>query len=176
MRATGEVMGIADSFGLAFYKAQSAAGSILPLKGNILLTVVDKDKPFVLPIAKKIHKLGFSIYSTEGTSKFLEENGVPNKIIKKLHEGRPNIADAIKNAEINLIINTPVGRSSKYDDSYIRMSAIKHKIPYITSIAAAGAGIEGIEAAQKQEITVKALQDYYKVLTDNKEKQCIKTG
>ncbi|MBU3933975.1 MAG: carbamoyl-phosphate synthase large subunit [Candidatus Omnitrophica bacterium] len=164
MRATGEVMGIADTFGLAFYKAEEAAGTRLPLKGNVLLTVADKDKCLLVPIARRIKKLGFNIYATEGTSRFLEEKGIENTMCKKLHEGRPNIADAIKNNEIQLIINTPVGRSGKYDDSYIRIRAIQYKIPYITSLTAAGASIEGIEAITKSKTLPKSLQDYYKHL------------
>jgi len=170
MRATGEVMGIADTFALAFYKAQEAAGTKLPVEGNVLLTVADKDKPQLLPIAKKIQSLGFNIYSTEGTGKFLKENGISSTPIKKVHEGRPNIADSIKNKDIHFIINTPIGRSSKYDDSYIRMRAIQYKIPYITSMAAAEASIEGMEAAKKSKIEPKALQDYYKDL--NKKEKC----
>ena len=162
MRATGEVMGIADTFGLAFYKAEEAANSKLPLKGNILLTVTKKDRDKLLPIAKKIKSLGFNIFATKGTSKFLKENEIPNKEIKKLHEGRPNIADAIKNKEIQLVINTPIGRESKHDDSYIRKMAIQYKIPYITSMAATKASIEGIAAVQKQKIIPKSLQDYHK--------------
>jgi carbamoyl-phosphate synthase large subunit len=162
MRATGEVMGIADTFGLAFYKAAEAAGAKLPQKGNILLTVTEKDRPELLVIAKKIKELGFNIYATKGTSHFLKENNVPNTEIKKLHEGRPNIGDAIKNKDIHLIINTPSSRSSKYDDSYIRIMAIQHKTPYITSMAAAQASIEGIEASMKHEIVPRAIQDYHK--------------
>ncbi|MBU2063442.1 MAG: ATP-grasp domain-containing protein, partial [Candidatus Omnitrophica bacterium] len=162
MRATGEVMGIADNFALAYYKAAAAAGAILPIGGNILLTVTDKDKKALLPIAQQVQRLGFKIYATEGTSNFLTEKGIENITIKKVHEGRPNVADAIKNKEINLIINTPIGRSSKYDDSYIRMMAIQQKIPYITSMAAAGASVEGIEASIKEKIFPCALQDYYK--------------
>ena len=167
MRATGEVMGIADTFALAFYKAEEAAGLRLPIGGNILLTVTDKDKPDLLVIAKRIKKLGFNIYATEGTSRFLKEKGITNTQIKKLHEGRPNIEDAIKNKGIQLVINTPVGRSGKYDDSYIRMMAIKHKIPYVTSMAAAQASIEAIEAIRKSKILPKPLQDYYKDLKKN---------
>lgn len=164
MRATGEVMGIADTFGLAFYKAAEAAGSKLPLEGNALLTVADKDKSSLIPIAQRLKKLKFNIYATEGTSRFLKEKGIENTTVKKLHEGRPNIADAIKNKEINLIINTPIGRSGKYDDSYIRMKAIQYKIPYITSLTAAEASIEGIEAVTKGKILPKSLQDYHKEL------------
>jgi len=162
MKATGEVMGIADTFGLSFYKAQEAAGLKLPVEGNALLTVADKDKSDLLPIAKEIHKLGFKIYATEGTSHFLKEHGIPNRKIKKLHEGRPNIVDAIKNKDLQLIINTPIGRSSKYDDSYIRIMAIQHKVPYITSIAAAQASVEGAEAIKKHKILPKSLQEYHR--------------
>ncbi|MFH1771651.1 MAG: carbamoyl-phosphate synthase large subunit [Candidatus Omnitrophota bacterium] len=162
MRATGEVMGMAETFGLAFYKAQEAAGLKLPLEGNVLLTVTDKDKKHVLAIAQRIKKLGFKIYATEGTCDFLSQHGIPCEYIKKLHEGRPNIVDAIKNKEIHLVINTPVGSSSKYDDSYIRMMAIQQKVPYITSIAAAQASVEGIEEVKKSKITPTSLQDYYK--------------
>jgi len=161
MKATGEVMGIAETFGLSFYKAQESAGLKLPVKGNILLTVTDKDKPDLLPIARIIHKLGFNIYATKGTGYFLKEYGIPNTEIKKIHEGRPNIADAIKNKDIQLIINTPIGRNSKYDDSYIRIMAIQYKVPYITSIVAAKASIEGIEAVKKQKILPKSLQEYH---------------
>ena len=162
MSATGEVMGIADTFGLAFYKAQEAAGLNLPTKGNVLLTVTDKEKTELLPIAKKIKELGFNIYATKGTNRFLKENGVLAKDIKKVHEGRPNISDAIKNKDIHLIINTPTGRSSKVDDSYIRIMAIRYKIPYISSMAAARAGIDGIEIIKKQKSTPKPIQDYLK--------------
>jgi carbamoyl-phosphate synthase large subunit len=168
MRATGEVMGISDTFGVAFYKAQEAAGTKLPLEGKVLLTVADRDKPFLLPIAKRIKKLGFKIYATEGTSGFLKKKGIENTLITKIHEGRPNVADAIKNREINLVINTPVGRSSKYDDSYIRMTAIQYKIPYITSLTAAEASVEGIESMRRARSSPKSLQDYYKDLEETK--------
>ncbi|MDD5085538.1 MAG: carbamoyl-phosphate synthase large subunit [Candidatus Omnitrophica bacterium] len=171
MRATGEVMGIADTFGCAFYKAQEAAGSKLPLKGNVLLTVADKDKAPLIPIAQKLKDLGFKIYATDSTGQLLSENGIPNTIIKKLHEGRPNITDAIKNKELHLIVNTPTGRVSKHDDSYIRTMAIQHKVPYITTLAAAQASVEGIEAAKKSEISPKSLQDHYKELMGNA--QCV---
>jgi len=172
MRATGEVMGIADTFGLAFYKAEEAAGAKLPLEGNVLLTVADKDKKYLLPIAKRIQKLGFKIYATKGTSDFLKENGIENSTAQKISEGRPNISDMIKNKEIHLIINTPVGRVGKYDDSYIRMMAIQHKMPYITTLTAAEASIEGIEAMRESKIVPKSLQDYHKEL--EKRQGCLK--
>ena len=174
MRATGEVMGMADTFGVAFYKAQEAAGTKLPLTGNALLTVADNDKKFLVPIAKRLKSLGFNIYSTEGTHEFLKGKGVDSVVIKKIQEGRPNIEDAIKNGEINLIINTPIGKSSKYDDSFIRIKAIQNKIPYITSMTAAEASVEGIESVRKDKRLPKSLQDYYKTLFG--EKQCAKAG
>ncbi len=166
MRATGEVMGIADTFGLAFYKAQVAANLKLPLEGNILFTVTDKDKPEVLHVAKGFNKLGFNIYATEGTSRFLKENGISNIEVKKLHQGRPNLADMIKNGDIHLVINTPIGSNSKYDDSYIRIMAIQQKIPYITSMAAALASLEGVEALRKEKTLPKSLQEYHKEIKD----------
>lgn len=162
MRSTGEVMGIAETFGLAFYRAQEAAGSRLPLEGSVLVTVTDKDKPELLSIARRLRGAGFDIMATENTSRYLEANGVANTKVNKLHEGRPNITDLIKNKEIGLIINTPAGRTSKYDDSYIRIMAIQHKIPYITTMAAANASIEAIEAIKKKGIAPKAIQDYYR--------------
>jgi carbamoyl-phosphate synthase large subunit len=162
MRATGEVMGAAESFELAFYKAQQATGAALPVKGNVLLTVADKDKSSILSLAKRVKDLGFNIFATKGTSRFLSENKIENTEIKKLHEGRPNISDAIKNDELQLIINTPVGKDSKYDDSYIRMMAIQRKTPYVTSVAAAEASVAGIEAVRGNAgMLPKALQEYY---------------
>ncbi len=162
MKATGEVMGAADSFALAFYKAQEAAGAKLPVEGNVLVTVADKDKLPLLAIAKKFKDLGFNIYATSGTSGFLNENKIVNTEVKKLHEGRPNIADMIKNKDLHLIINTPVGKDSKYDDSYIRMMAIQQKTPYVTSMAAAEATVAGIEALKtNKKIVPKALQEYH---------------
>ncbi len=166
MKSTGEVLGMANSFGLAFAKSQEAAGQRLPRSGNVLVTVVDHDKVEILDVAKQLVKMGFTIIATEGTHKFLAGHGVRSKLVKKVHEGRPNIVDAIHNKEIQLVINTPSGKSSKYDDSYIRKTAIKYKIPYITTAAAAKATAEGIKAslANKGEIRVKALQSYHKAI------------
>jgi carbamoyl-phosphate synthase large subunit len=163
MKATGEVMGIAETFGLAYYKAQEAAGSKLPLEGNVLLTVTNKDKrSSLVAIAKRLKQLGFNIYTTQRTGRYLEKNEVSSTKINKLNEGRPDIADAIKNKDIHLIINTTYGRDSKEDDSYIRKMAIQYKVPYITTMAAAEASVEGIEAVKSQKITPLSLQDYHK--------------
>ena len=152
---------MADSFGLAYFKAQEATGARLPLQGKVLLTVADKDKPQLLPVARRLEALGFHICATEGTERYLRENGVRVELAKKLHEGRPNINDAIINGDLQLVINTPIGRSSKHDDSYIRMTAIQQKVPYVTTIAAAVATVEGIEAKVRGEEEPRALQEYY---------------
>ncbi|MBM3250367.1 MAG: carbamoyl-phosphate synthase large subunit [Candidatus Omnitrophica bacterium] len=166
MRATGEVMGIGQDFGIAFFKAQESAGTKLPTQGNVLVTVADKDKFELFPLAAKLAQLGFRILTTEGTRRFLKEKGVDSELIKKLHEGRPNIADAIKNKEVNLIINTPVGRMSVYDDSYIRMLAIQHKIPYVTTMAAARATVDGIDSVKKKQSGPMSLQEYHQLLKE----------
>ena len=165
-------MGIGDNFGVAFYKAQEATGSKLPLEGNVLLTVAPKDKEMLPPIARKLAALGFKIFATEKTSAFLTSQKIENTFIKKIHEGQPNIADAIKNGELHLIINTPAGRGSQDDDSYIRMMAIQRKLPYVTSMAAAQATVEGIEAAKNGNIAPKALQDYHRKYDDATETCC----
>ena len=161
MRSTGEVLGLADSFGMAFYKAEEAAKQTLPEKGTVLITIAGKDRAGVLGVAQQFAGLGFDIKATEGTHKFLAEKGVKTDLILKLHEGRPNIDDAIKNRQIQLVINTPIGKASKYDDSYIRKAAIKYKVPYITTIAAASAAAKGIAALRKGRSGVKSLQEYH---------------
>jgi len=166
MRSTGEVMGLADSAGLAYFKAQEAAGLRLPTEGAVLITVADKDKKKnIAEAAKRLREMGFKVYTTEGTKKFLEKHKVESDLIKKTHEGRPNIIDAIHNKEIKLIINTPVGKYAAYDDSYIRKSAIKYKIPYITTPAAAIAAAEGIKAYLENKGDVKSLQEYHSEIT-----------
>ena len=160
MRATGEVMGLADSFGMAYFKAQEAAGSSLPLSGKILVSVMERDRKYLLPIVKTFVELGFELYATEGTANFLAENGIAHKTVCKLNEGRPDVSDLIRNREIALIINTPLGKLSKIDDSYIRMLAIQYKIPYMTTIAAAHATAEGIRDAKQGLSPLRSLQEY----------------
>jgi len=163
MKSTGEVLGIAESFGLAYFKSQDAAGQRLPTKGNVLITINARDREAILDVAKYLKEAGFNIFATNGTHRFLSEYGIPSIPIKKVHEGRPNIVDAIHNKEIHLIINTPAGKSSKYDDSYIRKAAIKYKMPYITTAAAAKAAAEGIKAYLENNgvIHVRSLQEYH---------------
>ena len=162
MRSTGEVLGLADSFGLAFYKAEEAAQQVLPSEGTVLITVSENDRPAVLEVARQFQELGFKMKATNGTHKFLSGHRIESTPILKMHEGRPNIVDGIKNGEIQLVINTPSGKLSKHDDSYIRKTAIKYKVPYITTLAAALAAAKGIKAFQKGHGKVKALQDYHR--------------
>jgi carbamoyl-phosphate synthase large subunit len=160
MKSTGEVLGIAESFGMAFWKAQEAVTQ-LPTSGTVLITVAAYDRPAVGDIAKQFSNLGFKIIATAGTHTFLSSQGIPSVSILKEHEGRPNITDAIKNKEIQLVINTPVGKLSKYDDSYIRKAAIKYKVPYITTLAAASAAVKGTAAYREGKSGVRSLQKYH---------------
>jgi carbamoyl-phosphate synthase large subunit len=161
MRSTGEVLGLADSFGLAFYKAQVAAQQMLPSEGTVLITISDPEKPGVVEVARAFSDMGFKLKATAGTTAFLDEHGIASEPILKMHEGRPNIVDGIKNKEIMLVINTPSGRLSQYDDSYIRKAAIKYKVPYITTLAAAVAAAKGIAAIHGGRGSVKSLQEYH---------------
>jgi carbamoyl-phosphate synthase large subunit len=160
MQSTGEVLGIANSFGLAFWKAQESV-TPLPTKGTVLITVSERDHQAVGEIARQFANLGFIIKATAGTHTYLSSQGISSEPILKEHEGRPNITDAIKNKEIQLIINTPAGKLSKYDDSYIRKSAVKYKVPYITTLAAAMAAVKGITAYLEGKTDVKSLQSYH---------------
>jgi carbamoyl-phosphate synthase large subunit len=160
MKSTGEVLGMADSFGLAYWKAQEAV-TLLPTSGTVLITVAERDRPAAVEIARQFSALGFKIRATAGTHAYLSTQSVVSDKILKEHEGRPNITDAIKNKEINLVINTPAGKLSKYDDSYIRKSAIKYKVPYITTLTAALAAAKGIAAYCNGTSEVKSLQQYH---------------
>jgi carbamoyl-phosphate synthase large subunit len=161
MRSTGEVLGLADSFGLAFYKAQEAAQPALPPEGTVLITVSELDRPAVLEVGRQFAQLGFKIKATRGTHGFFKEQNIPAEMILKLHEGRPHIVDSIKSGEIQLIINTPSGKLSAHDDSYIRKAAIKYKIPYITTLAGALAAARGIAEFRRGRGRVRSLQSYH---------------
>jgi carbamoyl-phosphate synthase large subunit len=162
MRSTGEVLGMADSAGLAFYKSQEAAQQFLPLSGTVLISVAQPDKTNVLETARQLEKAGLKIVATDGTHQYLSQNGVKSEKILKLHEGRPNIADAIMNGQIKLVINTPIGKQGTTDDSYIRKAAIKYKLPYITTTSAALAAAKGIVDCKQKKRDVKSLQEYHK--------------
>ncbi|HIW16101.1 MAG TPA: carbamoyl-phosphate synthase large subunit, partial [Firmicutes bacterium] len=162
MRSTGEVLGIARNFGEAFYKAEEATKTELPTEGTVLISVSDRDKPELVEVARGIHDCGFKLMATGGTYKMIADAGIPVKKIAKINEGRPNILDAITNGEINLIINTPNDKKGAVDDSYIRKSAIKYRIPYMTTMAAAKATIEGIRAAKSDDVfEIHSLQEYH---------------
>lgn len=161
MRSTGEVLGLAPSFGLAYFKAEEAAKPALPISGTVLISLAIKKDPLAAEAVKLFADLGFTIKATEGTRAFLTAMGLPSEPILKMHEGRPNIPDGIMNGEIQLVVNTPSGKLSQYDDSYIRKTAIKYKIPYITTLAAAVAAAKGIAAWRKGRAGVKALQEYH---------------
>jgi len=161
MRSTGEVMGISDSFGIAFAKAQMGAGLPLPLKGTVFISVADKHKPSIVPLARQLQEMGFNLVATSGTGAFLKENGIKVKIVKKIAEGRPNIEDYIKNREIDLILNTPIGKGPKFDEYRIRREATIRQIPIITTIPGARAAVDGIRAMKSGKISVNPLQGYH---------------
>ena len=167
MRSTGEVLGLATTSGMAFYKAEEGAQATLPLRGTALISVNNKDKLEVVPIAKSLCESGFKLMATGKTCDLLMEAQIPVKRVRKLYEGRPNILDHMTNGDIQLIINSPVGKDSIHDDSYLRKSAIKYRIPYITTMAAAKAAVEGISLAKKTADTdVRSLQEWHAMIRD----------
>ncbi|MDP3285419.1 MAG: carbamoyl phosphate synthase large subunit, partial [Desulfobacterales bacterium] len=161
MRSTGEVLGLSTSYGRAFYKAQEAAQVTLPLEGSVLFTVADRDKPSVLEPVRLFRDLGFSVMATKGTHEFLKERGIETMLVSKLGFGRPDLVDAVKTGKINLLINTPSGRKSSEDSSDIRKAAIRYKVPYITTTAAAVAAAKGIAARREGDSKVRPLQEYH---------------
>jgi carbamoyl-phosphate synthase large subunit len=161
MRSTGEVLGMADSFGMAFFKAEEAATPPLPTEGRVLMTVNEKTDE-VIAIAREFLKHGMSICATPGTKRFLARHGIESQLLHKLGEGRPNMVDAVMNREVSLVINTPEGRESKIDDSYIRKAVVRYGVPYCTTLAAAYAAAKGIGAALKGTSGVRSLQDFHR--------------
>lgn len=168
MRSTGEVLGLSSSYGEAFYKAQEATQSKLPLEGTVLISVNNKDKAEVAEVAKMFHENNFNIVATGRTCDLIREAGIPAEKISKLSDGhRPNTLDIITNGKVNLIINSPIGKDSVHDDSYLRKAAIKGKIPYMTTIAAAKASAEGIAYLRKHgQSEVKSLQELHSEIHD----------
>jgi carbamoyl-phosphate synthase large subunit len=160
MRSTGEVMGIDRDFGKAFAKAELAASQHLPLKGTVFISMNDRDKAAVIPVARELSDLGFKLVATAGTQKALVDSGLTVEPVLKIHEGRPNIEDAIKNSEIQLIINTPVGSAAQEDDRSIRRTALAYKVPIITTIAGARATASAIRSLQEKPLEVKSIQEY----------------
>jgi carbamoyl-phosphate synthase large subunit len=161
MKSTGESMGVADNFGWAFAKAQIGVGGALPLEGTVFLSVNDNDKPTLLPIAERLHDLGFRLLGTSGTAAYLSARGLPAQTVFKVNEGRPNAADHIVNGEIDLIINTPLGKASFFDEGALRQTAVTYGIPYTTTLSAASAAVEAIQAMRGEQVYVRSLQEWH---------------
>ena len=162
MKSTGEVMGIDTDFGMSFHKAQLGAGVCLPKEGTVFLSVNDRDKEALIPIAQRLSGLGFRLVATRGTEAFLQKNGIDCELILKIQEGRPNIVDAIKNREISLMINTPAGEQSQAADPEIRRAAIQYGLPYTTTLAGAAAAVAGIESLKRNgTISIRSLQEFH---------------
>jgi carbamoyl-phosphate synthase large subunit len=161
MKSTGEVMGIDDSFGKAYVKAQLSAGSVLPKTGIAFISVNQHDKRFISKIAAELVEIGFTIVATRGTAQILKAAGIEAETVYKVNEGRPHIVDLIKSGKVNLVINTPLGRESFFDEKSIRRAAIHYRIPCITTIPGAAAAVAGIRALQKESLDVKSLQEYH---------------
>ncbi|HJQ21204.1 MAG TPA: carbamoyl-phosphate synthase large subunit [Gemmatimonadaceae bacterium] len=164
MRSTGEVMGISDSFGWSFAKAQLSASNGLPLEGAILITVNDHDKPTVTPIARRFHDMGFRVLATPGSARYLRARGVPVTPVFKVHEGRPNCLDYIVNGDVHLLINTPLGKHSQVDDYILREAALRNKVAYTTTMSAASAACDAILALRSRKPSVKPLQEWQREL------------
>jgi carbamoyl-phosphate synthase large subunit len=162
MLSTGEVMGISDDFGRAFAKSQISAGNVLPMEGKVFFSVKDADKKKAVEIARKMHQLGFKIFATKGTCIEFVKNNIPSEFVLKVTEGRPNVVDSIINREIDLIINTTVGKQSIVDSFSIRRTALDRQIPYATTIRSAAAMVQAIEAMKNDELRVKPIQLYYR--------------
>ena len=163
MKSTGEVMGISSDFSVSYAKSQIAASQHLPVRGNVFISVNDRDKKLIVSPAKELFEMGLGIYSTGGTAKILRKNGINVTEVKKVYEGRPNIVDCIKNKEIQLIINTPIGREAREDDRYIRQAAIQYSIPVVTTARGASATACAIRALKSGVVDVKSLQEYYQI-------------
>jgi len=162
MRSTGEVLGLSRSYGRAFFKAQEATQTALPVAGTVLFTVADRDKPACLEAVRQFREIGFTIMATKGTHAFLADRGIEAEPVRKLGVGRPHLVDAIKNGRIQLVVNTPSGGDSHGDSTNIRKAAIKYKVPYITTIAAAVASAKGIAARRQEAPLVRSLQTYHR--------------
>jgi carbamoyl-phosphate synthase large subunit len=161
MRSTGEVMGVAEGFGSAYLKAQQGAGTKLPREGTVFISVNDQDKRGVMNLARELHAMGFKMVATRGTQKRIEGAGLPCAFVYKVNEGRPNVADLVKSREIDLIINTPLGRTSFYDERSIRRAAIQYSVPCVTTMTGAVATVAAIRALREEELQVRSLQDYH---------------
>jgi len=160
MKSTGEVMGVAEDFPSAYGKSQLAIDYSLPKEGAAFISVCDRDKRSVVPVARQLHALGFRIMSTKGTARLLQSAGLPVEQVRKVHEGRPNVVDRIVNGDVQLVINTPFGRETRSDGYHIRTAAVQHGVSNITTLAAAQASVAAIEAIIRGNLEVFALQDF----------------
>jgi carbamoyl-phosphate synthase large subunit len=161
MRSTGEVMGIADSFGMAFAKAQASADGALPESGAVFLTVNDPDKPALTPLARRFHELGFRLLATQGTARHLAAHGIPAERVLKVYEGRPNAVDLLASGEVQLLVNTPLGKLTQRDDYILRQAALRRRVPYTTTMSAAGAACDAIAALRSGVREVRSLQEWH---------------
>jgi carbamoyl-phosphate synthase large subunit len=161
MKSTGEVMGGAETFGAAFAKAQMGAGQKLPQSGTAFISVNNRDKAAVVPIARDLARLGFSLMATRGTAAYLRAHGIDASIVFKINEGRPHVGDELRNKRIALVINTPLGRDSYFDDRAVRSVAMMQGVPAITTLTGAAAAVSAIEAMRSEGLTVKSLQEYH---------------
>jgi carbamoyl-phosphate synthase large subunit len=161
MKSTGEVMGGSDNFGVAFIKAMMGAGQRLPDRGCAFISVNNSDKPTVLPIARELAHLGFKLTATRGTAAYLRAHGIDVEVVYKVNEGRPNIADHLVNRKIDIVINTPLGRESFFDDRAVRRAATMAQVPCITTLTGASASVAAIRALRTQGLSARSLQDYY---------------
>jgi carbamoyl-phosphate synthase large subunit len=161
MKSTGEVMGVSDRFSLAFAKSQIAAGTILPKEGTIFVSVMERHRPLIVPLAKRLAQLGFKLLATQGTAKALEAADIPVERVKKIAEGRPNLLDYLHDARVQLVINTPSGKGARTDEGRIRAAAVQHGVPCITTIPACEAAVVAMEALRTEPMSVEALQDRF---------------
>jgi len=161
MKSTGEVMGISTDFGIAFAKSQQAAGFHIPTEGAVFVSVNDFDKPGVLPHARALHEMGLKVLATRGTCEYLCANGVPAELVYKVNEGRPNVVDRIKNGDVRIVFNTPLGGESFYDDSAIRKSATLHNVLVVTTLTATAATVQAIRALRERATDYVSLQEIH---------------
>jgi carbamoyl-phosphate synthase large subunit len=161
MKSTGEVMGIGDSFGIAFAKGQAAAGYELPRGGTVFISIHDEEKTKALPVARKFSEMGFRLIATRGTARLLQGHGIPAELVYKISEGRPHVLDHIKNGKIQLIINTSLGKKTTSDAYHIRRATLVYNIPYTTTVSGAMAMAEAVEKLQQGDWQVKTIQEYH---------------
>jgi carbamoyl-phosphate synthase large subunit len=161
MKSTGEVMGISKDFGMAFAKAEAASGYSIPTEGTVFISVNDNDKAGVLPMAKDLQELGFTILATKGTADYLGGRGVKAEVVHKVNEGRPSCVDLIKSGEIDIVFNTPLGRESFYDEGAVRKSATQHGVLCVTTLTAAAATVQAIRALREKPLEVASLQEIH---------------